>query len=97
VRALAVAAGVIDAALADLPVPVDGDLPACSGTRLIAVFSRSPSAHPTGVDQLVPGPGGELIRVLDQVMAGSAPSQATISGGGTPAAAPRSTASACAM
>jgi len=73
VRARLAAAGVIGAPLADLAAAVDGDLPGLLRNqpqrRLLPLTQRPPDR----VDQLVPGPGRELVQVLDQAVAGPGP------------------------
>src|SRR5262249_58739007 len=70
VRAAAVGAGVFGAALADLTMAVDGDLPGAGGNGGDGGALAFPQFPANGVDQLVPRPGCELIQALDQAVAG---------------------------
>jgi hypothetical protein len=73
VRALAVAAGVIGAALADLAAGADGGLPRLGRDqpqRCLLPLAQRPAG---GVGQLIAAAGGELVQVPDQVVAGPGP------------------------
>ena len=73
VRAAGVAAGVIGAALADLAAAVDGDLPGLlrdQPQRGLLPLAQRPADR---VDQLIAAAGGQLIQVLDQLVAGPGP------------------------
>jgi hypothetical protein len=70
VRAAAISAGVIGAALAHLAMVIDGDLPGLPGNlsdRGALAFTQFP---PDRVDELVARPGCQLIQALDQPVAG---------------------------
>ena len=89
----AVRAGVAGAALADLAAAIDRDLPRAGGDQAQRRFLPLAQRPADRVDDLVPGPGGELVQVPDQVVAGpTAPSHVIISfrrkaGGGAAIAA----------
>ena len=71
VGAAGVGAGVLGAALADLAAGIDGDLPGLlAGPAVIAARLPLAQLPADGVDELVAGPGGQLVQAGDQPVAG---------------------------
>jgi len=78
VSAAVVFAGVITAAFAHLAAAVNGDLPGVPGHRRERLAFPLAQFPPGGVDELVTGPGGELIEAGDQGVAGSGPADVAL-------------------
>jgi hypothetical protein len=73
VRAAAAAAGILGAALADLPFGVDRGLPGSLGELADRGLLAAAQRPPDGPGDLVPVPAGEPVELLDQPVAGAGP------------------------